>query len=376
MELTSGELATSKESAQAEAPNLLDFNILLVEDNAINQQVTLGFLADTHVRVDVAENGQVAVDMVQHKNYDLILMDIQMPVMDGLTATQIIRDRLKLNLPIIAMTAHAMEGDAQKSMAHGMNAHLSKPIEPDLLFSTLNNYLTPDVKKKNALKNNNESVDKRVVESAQVGTQIDAAQQTWLEALNTTPQINVDDAIFKLKGKTKLYEGLVKDFVKANRDIEDKVAQVIADKNDEELYRIVHSLKSSAAYIGAESLSQQANSLEQLLAQEVASKHSIDQVLESTKNLVLDIEKSTKGAGPVVTSASLTTDEIKTLLSDISAAAVEFNVDAEELSERLYQGCVGTDYESLAKSVYEELNDFEYELALKRIDELAEALSS
>ncbi len=116
--------------------------LLLVEDNFINQQVATELLKSAGYEVDVAENGQVALDMLDKRSYDAVLMDIQMPVMDGLTATQELRKKYSpQELPVIAMTAHAMTGDREKSLAAGMNAHITKPIVLDELFSTLEEWI-------------------------------------------------------------------------------------------------------------------------------------------------------------------------------------------------------------------------------------------
>ncbi|MCZ4337141.1 response regulator [Shewanella colwelliana] len=116
--------------------------ILLVEDNFINQQVATELLKSAGYEVDVAENGQIALDMVDDKPYDAVLMDIQMPVMDGLTATKALRERYsQQELPVIAMTAHAMSGDREKSLAAGMNAHITKPIVLNELFDTLTHWI-------------------------------------------------------------------------------------------------------------------------------------------------------------------------------------------------------------------------------------------
>jgi two-component system, sensor histidine kinase and response regulator len=112
--------------------------VLLVEDNEINQEVAIGLLEDAAIQVDLAENGEIAVRMSQENDYDVVLMDMQMPVMDGITATRAIRSdpRFK-SLPIIAMTANAMDADREKCLDAGMNDHIGKPIDPDQLFSVL-----------------------------------------------------------------------------------------------------------------------------------------------------------------------------------------------------------------------------------------------
>jgi two-component system sensor histidine kinase/response regulator len=123
------------------AQGLTGCRVLLVEDNEINQEVALGQLEDAEVQVDVAENGKVAVRMVQDKEYDLVLMDMQMPVMDGIEATRVIRSELRFNtLPIIAMTANAMAADRQRCLDAGMNDHIPKPIDPEELFRVLSRW--------------------------------------------------------------------------------------------------------------------------------------------------------------------------------------------------------------------------------------------
>jgi two-component system, sensor histidine kinase and response regulator len=112
--------------------------VLLVEDNEINQEVAILQLEDAEVAVDVADNGEIAVRMVKEKAYDLVLMDMQMPVLDGIEATKVIRTDPRFEtLPIIAMTANAMVADRNRCLDAGMNDHIAKPIDPDQLFKVL-----------------------------------------------------------------------------------------------------------------------------------------------------------------------------------------------------------------------------------------------
>jgi CheY-like chemotaxis protein len=118
--------------------HLKGVRLLLVEDNEINMDLATELLEDVGAHVDAAVNGIMAVEMTQGQSYDLVLMDIQMPEMDGLTATREIRTRVKADeLPIVAMTAHAIKGEYEKSLAAGMNDHITKPIDPDVLYRTL-----------------------------------------------------------------------------------------------------------------------------------------------------------------------------------------------------------------------------------------------
>ncbi len=122
--------------------NPQDVELLLVEDNKINQIIAKELLTKVGYHVDIANNGQEAINMLEQKDYDLVLMDIQMPVMDGLTASSKIRENPKYKaLPIIAMSAHAMIGDKDISLSHGMNEHITKPILPETLYACLNDWI-------------------------------------------------------------------------------------------------------------------------------------------------------------------------------------------------------------------------------------------
>jgi CheY-like chemotaxis protein len=117
--------------------------ILLVEDNDVNQLVASKILGNAGFLVTIASDGQEAVEKVKSNTYDLVLMDVQMPIMDGLTATKVIRGEGFKDLPIVAMTAHAMSNDRQLSLDAGMNDHVNKPINVNELFQTLVKWIPP-----------------------------------------------------------------------------------------------------------------------------------------------------------------------------------------------------------------------------------------
>ncbi len=114
--------------------------ILVAEDNLINQEIILGLLEDSKIIIDIAENGEEAVSLHKNNSYNLILMDIQMPILDGYSAAKIIRETDK-EIPIIAVSASAMKEDIEKTIESGMNDHLNKPIEVTLLYQTLLKYV-------------------------------------------------------------------------------------------------------------------------------------------------------------------------------------------------------------------------------------------
>ena len=129
---TPSALRKRSDSHDAELPDITGRRVLLVEDNEINREIAVALLAELGVQTIAAVNGEDALDLLTRETVDGILMDIQMPVMDGLTATRLLRTKGRLevrDLPIIAMTAHAMQEDREKSLAAGMDDHITKPID-------------------------------------------------------------------------------------------------------------------------------------------------------------------------------------------------------------------------------------------------------
>ncbi|MGC9344521.1 MAG: response regulator, partial [Bacteroidales bacterium] len=140
-ETRSFEKISGKEKSQV---NLKDANILLVEDNLINQKIVILSIQDMVKSIDVAVNGKEAIDKFVKSRYDMVLMDIQMPVMDGMVATKKIREieaSTNTNVPIIAITANALSGDREKCLAVGMDDYISKPFQVDVLLEKMKNLL-------------------------------------------------------------------------------------------------------------------------------------------------------------------------------------------------------------------------------------------
>jgi CheY-like chemotaxis protein len=132
----------SSEEAPAGLEGLHGARVLLVEDSKINQLVAIGLMEEARLTIDTADNGRIAVEKVAEGAYDLVLMDMQMPEMDGIEATKAIRaDPRFAKLPIVAMTANAMAGDRERCLEAGMDDHVSKPIDPDELLRALQRWI-------------------------------------------------------------------------------------------------------------------------------------------------------------------------------------------------------------------------------------------
>jgi len=248
--------------------------ILLVEDNANNREVALDFLAAAPVQVDVACDGAEAVHMVQTGDYDLVLMDIQMPGVDGLTATRRIRaiDRYR-QLPIIAMTAHALPADRAKSLAAGMDDHLTKPIDPALLFAALLRWLpahrlagrtAPGAIGTERADGADGADGADDADDAASATPV-AASGADAASLPPVPGIDWNQALRGVGGQHHRLDKRLRGFLREYAATPPAIHAALAGHDHAALQSLAHNLKSTAPYIGAGQLAGIAHALEQEL---------------------------------------------------------------------------------------------------------------
>ena len=222
--------------------------ILLVEDNELNQEVAVELLRDAGFLVDLAENGQVALDKVQAADYDVVLMDMQMPVMDGMTATRKIRELPQhRDLPIVAMTANAMAADREACLAAGMNDHVAKPIEPQDLFTSLLKWIRP---------------------RAAMGRNL--PQHTAPAVVVELPEITgLDQAagLRRVLGKKGLYLSMLRKFLAGQQTFVQDIQSALDGSDWVRAERLAHTLKSVAGNINLASVQQAASALEAAIHQ-------------------------------------------------------------------------------------------------------------
>jgi CheY-like chemotaxis protein len=198
----------------------------LVEDNEINQQVAREILEGAGLKITLADDGQEAVNAVKENEYDAVLMDVQMPVMDGYAATREIRkDKHFKDLPIIAMTAHAMAGDEDKSLEAGMNGHVAKPIDPDQLFSTLQKWIKPGEKR----------IQVEQSEAPAKQTEPDKAVPTEDELPESLPGFDLADGLSRLQGNKKLYRKLLLSFATDYSAVANEIRQALDAEDFDEI---------------------------------------------------------------------------------------------------------------------------------------------
>jgi CheY-like chemotaxis protein len=222
---------------------LLDgLHVLLVEDNAVNQELAVDLLTGVGVKIDVCQNGAEAVDQVQRVRYDAVLMDCQMPVMDGFEATRRIRANGLRELPIIAMTANAMAGDRDRCLAAGMDDHVAKPIDVRELFGTLTRWVRQPA-------GNGQHRSPRDMGATPL------------------PPVNIDrdGALRRLGGNEKLVAKMSARFRETQSDVAARIREAVTRGDVEGAMREAHTLKGLAGNIGAGDIAGMAAKLEAML---------------------------------------------------------------------------------------------------------------
>ena len=221
--------------------------VLLVEDNELNQEVAIELLHELGLKVDLAPDGAVALRMVREKTYDLVLMDMQMPVLDGLSATREIRRMPGMHeLPIVAMTANAMAGDRERCIEAGMNDHIPKSIDPDDLAAKVMKWIKPALREIR-----NGAFD----ESGPAG-------DFPLVALDGIAGLDLAAGLRLFRGREALYRKLLGQFAASQSGAAQQVAAALAEERPGDAERIAHTLKGVAAQIGAPALRAAAQELE------------------------------------------------------------------------------------------------------------------
>ncbi len=222
-------------------------HLLLVEDNEVNQQVAKELLERIGVSVTIAQNGNEAIAQVQQQEFDGVLMDMQMPVMDGIAATIEIRKMAQFkDLPIIAMTANAMAADRERCLAAGMNDHISKPIDPAGMLLTLTRWIVPARPK-----------------APPILRKLQAD-----EALPELPGVRVEEGLRRMGGNLAAYYAVLEKFRNNQQHLAAELAESLQRGDNRSAERLAHTLKGVAATLGAEEIGKQAAELEKTLRED------------------------------------------------------------------------------------------------------------
>ncbi|MBF0187649.1 MAG: response regulator, partial [Magnetococcales bacterium] len=261
--------------------------ILVVEDNKLNQQVALELLRQANVHVTLAHDGKQAVETVDTGDFDGVLMDIQMPVMDGLTATREIRkSHEKSALPILAMTANAMSGDRELCMDAGMQDHIAKPVNPDELYSKLARWIQPT---------RPEPLQREHAVS-------DTPSDTSSETLPEIEGVDLSSGLRRLGGNLSSYKDLLNKFRINQRDTCTEIRQAIAAEDSATAERLAHTLKGLSATIGAVSVSEKSLALETVIKQNTPD--DADRLLNELETALTSLLQAIEEGMPAPTQAT------------------------------------------------------------------------
>ena len=334
--------------------------VLLVEDNANNREVALDFLAVARLQVDVAVHGGEAVQMVRDGDYDLVLMDIAMPGIDGLVATRQIRALGKFDhLPIVAMTAHAMAGDREQSLAAGMNDHITKPIDPEHLFRTLLKWIDPA-----------RLAGRRVPVATPLPAA--AAAQEQCAPLPAIDGVDWDKALGGVDGKRAKLNRRIRSFVREYGSGPQVAREALAGGEFAPVQRLVHNLKSGASYLGADALSAQSNALEQALR-----RGELGQAKAALPDLIAALDTLLAGLALVEapqTGARRAPVEVARLVRRLEALLRADDAQAEDALAELQAVLAGAGHDAMLAQIRVAIDDIEYGAALGTLGALARAL--
>ena len=350
--------------------------ILLTEDNEINQQIAVELLQGAGAIVTVSNNGQEAVEMLfkgpQPPPFDVLLMDLQMPEMDGYQATSKLRADPRFSaLPIIAMTAHATIEERQRCLAAGMVDHISKPIDPTLLFETVARFYKaphPRQPSVDAPISNRQSDQKQEPSSETAFTKESKASHAPapLPDPGVPPIAGLDakDGLARVAGNQKLYSKLLWQFVEQQASFVNQISDTLLRGDIPLAERLAHTLKGVAGNIGAKGIQTAAGALEKLMRERAKAepvRAAIQDLSEKLNPLLAELRKSLEPSAPSGQSTptpqppvdpsqvrSIALQLLK-LLSDFDAGAGEF-VDANENTLRtLFPGDSWADFQKLVQ---------------------------
>jgi len=341
--------------------------ILLVEDNSINQQVATELLKQAGFVVTVANNGKEAVQAVNASEFDLVLMDIQMPEMDGHEATQIIRKENKFDsLPIVALTAHALIEERERCLNVGMNDYLSKPIKTEDLYKVLIEWIKPGER------------------SVSVSKESLPAKEDYDKFPLKLPGINLGEGL-KNVGKEKIFfRKLLLEFYNDYQLAAREMKEALLKGQKKHVQRRAHTIKSVAATIGADQLRKSASDLEEAFIHEIKGDkqtlmdkltESLDEVLKSIGSMLVPIDKIQSEEPEPVNDQEIDQESVRLLMAKLMSLLQEGDSDSEEYFDALQKNIIGSQFRAHIDKIQEQIENYDFEDARNSLMQLAESLN-
>ena len=352
-----------------------DARVLLVEDNEINQQVANELLEYVGMIVTIAENGLEAVKAVSQADYDLIFMDLEMPEMDGYEASRTIRrdDRRNADIPIIAMTAHAMSGVREKCLDAGMNDHLSKPIDPPELTATLVRWIKPKAKNNFVKTGPALQSDLLVLEQPEIKHTQDLPERL--------PGLEITAALKRLGINRKLLKKLLIQFADKYSGTAETLRLALDSGDIEYILRTAHMIKGVAGNLGADDLAEAAGKLEAVSIRGRPDDDALNQ-FETALNLTTASAGTLKAAPPKIPSDISDSalrpvadkEQLAFLLSQLDDYLEEGQVEAAQFINVLREFLPGSDFRVPLERLEKHIDRYDFDEARKPVVEIADLL--
>ncbi|RVT83856.1 response regulator [Inhella crocodyli] len=358
------------ELAQQARQHLRGARLLLVEDNDMNQELALELLRGAGIEVVLAENGQEALDRLAAESpFDGVLMDCQMPVMDGYTATRTLRQNPAWQqLPVIAMTANAMAGDREKVLAAGMNDHIAKPLDVGAMFATLARWVTPP-------RPASEPADTTPTELDAPPPENDGFDPSTLAFDGLDPQAGLRIAAHN----SALYLRLLRRFQQGTRTFVHDFVGAQAQPDAEAPARLAHTLKSTAGHIGAHALQAAAAALEATCRLPDASPAQCDAALAAVQ-VPLEALLATLDArlpAPAAAAPSAASHDWQASsaqqqqLVRLRALLQDSEAEATDALDALLDSCAGSPWASALQQAQQALAGYDFDAALQALQGLS-----
>ncbi|MBF0610203.1 MAG: response regulator [Magnetococcales bacterium] len=329
---------------------LQGMRVLLVEDNVVNQQIATELLEMVQIVVDTADHGEIALAKTQSGTYDVVLMDVQMPVMDGYTATVEIRKHHPPHkLPIIAMTANAMTSDREKCLAAGMNDYIAKPIDPAEMYATLARWVKPGGK------TNSHSL-----------LPLADASMAGHPVLPDLPGIHVAAGLNRLSGNLGSYLKVLTKFAHNQAGAVAEIRQALDSGDRGKATRVAHSLKGIAGSIGVEELATMAGELERFLLKEngepdaavlTALEEKLTAIIQTIQAGVLQDQTP----WPAVGGEAGDMEEIKSQIKRIMGMIADYDSETEEVIDHLLERPMDPDMQAGLAAIRKRVAKYDFE---------------
>jgi PAS domain S-box-containing protein len=361
------------EASDEQADQLNGVRVLLTEDNVINQQIATELLESVGVHVEIANNGKEAVDKVMAGGspspYDVVFMDLQMPEMDGYQATARIRaDPRFAKLPIIAMTAHALVEERLRCLDAGMNDHLSKPIDPDALFTTLSRWAPP--KDQNAKSEAAGIASQGTVAFGGTGRTNEDVAIPEIEG------VDVPDGLRRLAGNRRLYLNLIEQFAKKQGEASGQITTALAGGDRQLAERVAHTVKGVAGNLGIKQIQTSAERLERAIREnDVNEQTALVEFQSLLSHQVEAIERALGTVGALATDtqsdAPFNREATGAAVARLKALLEASDGDASEAFLSLESILAGKVPKPRLDALSTAINDFDFDGALVKLGEIA-----